>query len=120
MNKKILIAEDDAAILEVIKIILEGEGYAIISTDDKETIFSLITEHSPGLILLDIWLSGHDGGKIAKNLKTKEETQHIPVILISANNETAKITKESGADDYLLKPFDIDDLLKIVKKYHQN
>jgi DNA-binding response OmpR family regulator len=117
MNKKILIAEDDTAILEVIKIILEGEGYEIHSTDEKDTIYKLISEHNPNLILLDIWLSGHDGGKIARHLKSKKETKHIPVIIISANNETAKITKESGADDYLLKPFDIDDLLKIVKKH---
>jgi CheY-like chemotaxis protein len=115
--KKILVAEDDPGILEVIKIILEGEGYEIISTDDQETVHSLINDHMPKLILLDIWLSGYDGGKIAKHLKTKPETKHIPIVMISANNETPKIAKEAGADDYLLKPFDIDDLLRIVKKY---
>lgn len=117
MPKKILVAEDDTAILEVIKIILEGESYEIISTDDKETIYKLIKSHNPSLILLDIWLSGHDGGKIAKNLKSSIHTKHIPLIMISANNETEKITKESGADAFLLKPFDIDDLIKIVKKH---
>lgn len=117
MKKKILVAEDDTAILEVIKIILEGEGYEIISTDEKDTIFKLISSHNPGLILLDIWLSGHDGGKIAKYLKSNTDTKHIPVIMISANNDTEKISIESGADGFLLKPFDIDDLLKIVKKH---
>jgi DNA-binding response OmpR family regulator len=116
MNK-ILVAEDDHSILEVIKIILEGEGYQIISTNEQDMVLRLISEYKPNLILLDIWLSGHDGGKIAKHLKSKQETKYIPIILISANNETPKITIESGADDFLLKPFDIDDLLKIVKKY---
>lgn len=117
MSKKILVAEDDTAILEVIKIILETEGYTIISTDEKDQIYSLIDSHSPGLILLDIWLSGYDGGKIAKNLKSKNETKHIPIIMMSANNETEKITKEAGANAFLLKPFDIDDLIKIVQKH---
>lgn len=117
MTKKILIAEDDTAILEVMKIILEGEKYEIISTDDKNTIYSLVLSQKPSLILLDIWLSGYDGGKIAKTLKANNETKNIPLIMISANNETEKITKESGANDFLLKPFDIDDLINIVKKY---
>jgi DNA-binding response OmpR family regulator len=117
MSKKILVAEDDQAILEVIKIILEGEGYSVVSAAKEGKIYSLITEHNPSLILLDIWLSGLDGGKIARNLKNKKETKNLPIVMISANNETDKITRESGADDFLLKPFDINDLLKIVKKY---
>ncbi len=68
-------------------------------------------------MLLDIWLGGSDGGKIAKTVKSNKQTKHIPVIMISANNETEKITKEAGADDYLLKPFNIDDLLHIVRKH---
>lgn len=120
MKKKILVAEDDVAILEVVKIILEGEGYEIISTDEKDTIFKLIKLHNPSLILLDIWLSGHDGGKIAKYLKSKPDTNQIPLIMISANNDTEKISIEAGADGFLLKPFDIDDLLKIVSKYAGN
>ena len=117
MKKKILVAEDDQAILEVIKIILEGEGFEIVSTDEQDTVHVLIAQHNPSLILLDIWLSGYDGGKIAKHLKSKSDTKHIPIIMISANNETPQISKESGADGFLLKPFDIDDLLNIVKKY---
>jgi len=115
--KKILVAEDDKSILEVIKIILEGEGYQIYSTDEKDTIFSIIEKNRPSLILLDIWLSGYDGGLIAKDLKSKNRTKDIPLIMISANNDTPKITKEVGADDYLQKPFDIDKLLDLVKKH---
>lgn len=117
MKKKILIAEDDRAILEVVKIILENEGYQISATDNEEKIHSLLHESPPDLILLDIWLSGHDGGKIAKSLKSKNETKQIPIVMMSANNETEKITKDAGADDFLLKPFNIDDLLHIVRKH---
>lgn len=115
--KKILVAEDDQSILEVIKIILEGEGFIVLSTDDKNTFFKLINEHKPSLVLLDIWLSGHDGGKIAKELRSDQKNKHIPIIMISANNDTPTITKQAGADGFLLKPFDIDDLLKTVKRH---
>ena len=117
MKKNILIAEDDRAIIEVVKIILENEGYIVTATDREEAIYEALKDHSPDLILLDIWLSGEDGGEIAKFLKQNEETKDIPIIIMSANNETEKITKDAGANDFLLKPFNIDDLLYIVKKH---
>jgi DNA-binding response OmpR family regulator len=117
MKKKILIAEDDRAIIEVVKIILENEGYIVIATDREEAIYEALKDNPPDLILLDIWLSGEDGGQIAKYLKGNEETKQIPIVIMSANNETEKITKDAGANDFLLKPFNIDDLLYVVKKH---
>jgi DNA-binding response OmpR family regulator len=117
MKKKILVAEDDRAILEVVKIILEQEGYDTLFADREELIRNIIRNQKPDLILLDIWLGGSDGGKIAKSIKNDKQTKHIPIIMISANNETEKITKEAGADGFLLKPFNIDDLLQIVRKH---
>src|SRR6266851_9966689 len=108
MIKKVIVAEDDKAILEVVKIILENDGYIVLPTDNEHEIYALINHHTPDMILLDIWLAGEDGGKIAKKIKNKKETKHIPIVMISANNETEKIAKEVGADDFLLKPFDID------------
>jgi CheY-like chemotaxis protein len=116
-NNKILIAEDDEAILEVLKSILEGEGYLTFSPRTERAIHEVVRTERPSLILLDIWLSGHDGGKIAKDLKAKEETKHFPVIIMSANNETQEIAQSVGADGFLLKPFTIEDLLKITRKY---
>lgn len=117
MDKRILVVEDDHAIVEVVKIILEGEGYSIYTTDNADNIHGVIIESDPHLILLDIWLGGHDGGTIAKLLKSSSSTAHIPIIMTSANNETEKIAKSSGANGFLLKPFTIDELLQVVKKY---
>lgn len=117
MNKKILVAEDDRSILEVVKIILEQEGYTTVYADKEEVIYKIIKDEKPDLILLDIWLGGSDGGKIAKTVKSDKQSKHIPIIMISANNETEKITKEAGANDFLLKPFNIEDLLNIVRKH---
>src|SRR5579863_3467641 len=113
MKKKILIAEDDRAIIDVVKIILENEGYEVFTADQGEIVHKTIDEQMPDAVLLDIWLYGEDGGQIAKEIKGKSKTKHIPVILMSANNETEKITKQVGADDFLLKPFNIEDLLYI-------
>jgi len=117
MKKKVLIAEDDKAIVDVVKIILENDGFEVYTANQGKAVHETIAQHSPDMILMDIWLFGEDGGKIAKQLKSKSETKIIPLVLMSANNATEKITKEVGADDFLLKPFNIDDLLYIVRKY---
>jgi DNA-binding response OmpR family regulator len=117
MKKKILIAEDDKAIIDVVKIILENDGFEVFTADHSKKVHEIIKQHNPDLILMDIWLFGEDGGEIAKSIKSKSQTKAIPLILMSANNETEKITKEVGANDFLLKPFDIDDLLHIVRKH---
>lgn len=117
MKKKILVAEDDKAIIDVVKIILENEGFKVIMADQSKTVHKAIEKEKPDLILLDLWLFGEDGVTIAKDIKKKVLTKHIPLIMMSANNETEKITKEVGADDFLLKPFNIDDLLYLVRKY---
>ncbi len=115
--KKVFVAEDDQAIQEIITIILEGENYKVIVSDHGDKVIDEIVQEKPSLILLDIWLSGHDGGKIAKRLKSQEATKDIPIIIISANNATEKIAQAVGADGFLLKPFNIDDLVAIVKKH---
>ena len=117
MKRKVLIAEDDKAIVDVVKIILENDGYDVFTADQSKTVHEIIALHKPDMILMDIWLFGEDGGKIAKEIKSKIHTKEIPLVLMSANNATEKITKEVGADDFLLKPFNIDDLLYIVRKY---
>jgi DNA-binding response OmpR family regulator len=116
MKKKILAADDDPAILEVITLMLEDGGYEVRTTFDRQTE-KFAQEYLPDLILLDIWMAGVDGRDICKSLKGKKLTKHIPIIIISANKDTEKIAEESGADDYLAKQFDMKDLLSKVAKY---
>ncbi len=117
MKKKVLIAEDDKAITEVVTIILENEGFEVITADHSDHVFKSVKKHTPDAILLDIWLFGEDGSKIAKKIKTQAHSTKIPIIMMSANSDTEKIAKACGADDFLLKPFNIDDLVVIVKKH---
>ncbi len=111
---KILVADDDPAIVDSIQYMLEDEGYEVNTTVDGATV-GIMFETQPDLLLLDIWMSGQDGRDICKALKSQETTRHIPIIMISANKDTESMAREAGADDFLGKPFDIDDLLSKVK-----
>lgn len=112
----IMVADDDPAIVDALHLLLEDEGYHVMSTVDGGMVMKL-NNKLPDLLLLDIWMSGINGGDICRQLKKQSTTQNIPVILISANRDTEMIARESGAEDFLLKPFDIDDLLEKIKKY---
>ncbi|MDQ3008252.1 MAG: response regulator [bacterium] len=115
-KKKILVADDDSGILEVISLMLEDAGYDVETTVNGETEV-MVEKYLPDLILLDIWMSGMDGRKICKSLKGQKLTKHIPIIMISANKDTENIAKESGANDFIAKPFEMQDLLNKVDKH---
>ena len=114
-KKKILIADDDPGILDVLTLLLEEDGYEVETTDDGATIGEFQNGY-PDLMLLDIWLSGWNGRDICRALKIREDTKHLPIILISANNETEKIAQEAGADDFLAKPFNLDEVLEKIER----
>ncbi len=116
IKKKVLVADDDTAILEVVTYMLEDAGYDVKTTVDEQTE-AMAQQYVPNVILLDIWMSGMDGRKICKSLKTHKSTKHIPIIMISANKDTKKFAKESGADSFLAKPFEMEELLAKVAKY---
>lgn len=116
-EKRILIVDDDESILEAISILLEGFGYSVDSTLRGDEIYKKIHMFSPDVILLDVLISGNDGRVICKKLKTDTHTKDIPVIMISAHPSAKKELQEYGADDFLEKPFESEDLLAKVKHY---
>ncbi len=115
-KKKILIAEDDTGILEAMQIMLEDAGYEVTTTVNGQAVQNM-QEELPNLLLLDIWLSGMNGTDICQQLKSREHTRHIPIIMCSANKDTQKLAKAYGADDFIAKPFEMHELLSKVKKY---
>lgn len=114
--KKILVADDDLAIGDVLQLMLEYEGYEVEIQVDGQAVWQL-REPFPDLLFLDIRLSGMDGRTICQHLKGQESTQHIPIIMISANNDMPHIAKESGADAFVEKPFEMENLLALVAHY---
>lgn len=117
MKKRVLVVDDDPTILESIQYLLEDEGYQVVTSTDGKLLHKKLLEKKPDLILLDYWLPLQNGGELAKVLKGKKETQYIPIVMISASHDIKKIAKEVGAEDFLAKPYDIDELLILVKKY---
>ncbi len=117
-KKKILIADDDLAILEVLTIFLEEVGYEVETTHDGHTVQAFEHGH-PDLLLLDIWMSGVNGRDLCIHLKTQEETRYLPILLVSANRDMERIAREAGADDFIAKPFDLDKLLNKIERLLQ-
>ena len=113
---KILVADDDPGIIDVMKIVLEDEGFEVITTMKGENSSKLCRE-KPDIIFLDIWVSGMDGNIICRRIKEDKDLKHIPVIMFSANGNTKKIATECGADGFLPKPFELDELLDMINKY---
>ncbi|EKD84953.1 MAG: Response regulator receiver protein [uncultured bacterium] len=116
MRKKILVIDDSKAILEVIQIMLEEKGYLVKILDHTEDVFREVEGFGPDLIILDVWMPALSGKDITKKLKQADSTKNIPIIIFSAltKNQASEEVKE--ADDYLSKPFEMEELFEKVVK----
>ena len=116
MSKRILVADDDPGIGEMLHEMLSDAGYEADIEVNGQAVRQL-AEPFPDLLLLDIRLSGTDGRTLCEQLKRQPATSHIPIILLSAHKDTRQIAREAGADAFLAKPFEMADLLALVAKY---
>jgi two-component system phosphate regulon response regulator PhoB len=120
MPKKILVIEDDKDIRDTITYALQAEGYDVVASENAK-ILKAINEIKPDLLLLDNWLtdwkSDANGQQLSKELKTNAATSHIPILIISAVSNIKEIAEAGLADGYLKKPFELDDLNQLVKKF---
>ena len=120
MAKRILVIEDDKDIRDTIVYVLEEEQYEVIASDNAR-ILKKLSDVEPDLILLDNWLtdwtSDANGQQLSKELKNDPATSHIPIIIISAVNNLREIAEAGEANGYLKKPFDLTELVDIVKKH---
>jgi len=115
--KRILAVDDNKDILELLRYMLEDSGYEVDTLADGHLLFDQIKAHAPDLILLDIMLGDLDGRVLCKDVKTKMETQAIPVILVSASHSVTDNLKQNGAaDDFIAKPFDMNTLLDAIQR----
>ncbi len=112
MMNKILVIDDDTAINELVKINLELEGYTVFQANDGVKGFALAKQELPNLIILDIMMPEVDGFTVAKRIRENETTKDIPIIMLTALSElNDKVNGFNiGVDDYLVKPFEIEEL----------
>jgi DNA-binding response OmpR family regulator len=115
--KKVLVIDDDLDIAEVIQIILEEAEYKSEIVTKAEKTYQRVKEYKPDLILLDRLFADRDGRIICRKLKNQKSTKNIPVIMLSAHPVIANTVKEYGADDFLEKPFFMEDFLKKIRMY---
>jgi CheY-like chemotaxis protein len=116
-KKKILIFDDDTTILEVITIIFEENGYEVEISETSHDILEKVTKFQPDVILMDNWIPRIGGVEATKLLKSHDEFKKIPVIYVTANNDIVALAEQAQADDYVGKPFNLDDLEGKVAKY---
>lgn len=114
---KVLIVDDDLPLLEALKTAVEMNQHIAHAVSDAGTVYEVIKKYTPDIILLDILLSGYDGIEIAKTLKAEPETRDIPLIMLSASTNMENVVKEVGADGYLSKPFEIEELWAVIGRH---
>ena len=117
MNNKILVIDDDSAINELIKVNLELSGYKVIQAYDGIKGFALVKQELPSVIVLDVMMPDVDGFTVAKRIRQNDETKSIPIIMLTALSQlNDKVNGFNiGVDDYLVKPFEIEELLVRVR-----
>lgn len=117
MTNKILLIEDELDLAEVTKMRLKKSGYEVIGATSGEEAFMFLQKDIPDLILLDLLLPGMPGEEICKKLKCDDRLKTIPIILFTASSsDIPKVAKEVGADAYIMKPFEPEELLDKIAK----
>lgn len=117
MAKRVLLVEDEAPIRDMLKFVLEQSGYEILEAEDFEVALQKVVEPYPDLIILDWMLPGGSGLQLAQRLKQHEFTRDIPIIMLTARGEEEDKVRglDSGADDYVTKPFSPKELVARIK-----
>ncbi|WP_316737456.1 response regulator transcription factor [Pedobacter aquatilis] len=116
LKKRIHILEDDQEIRNVIEILLKEEGFELQLSSTFSELKKNIQDAMPDLFLLDVMLPDGNGAEICEDLKTDIFTKHIPIIVMSAQNNSEQKAIDAFADDYISKPFDIYDVLERINK----
>ncbi|MCK4947885.1 MAG: response regulator [Candidatus Aureabacteria bacterium] len=116
MSKKILVIDDEPQIVKALKIRLESSGYEVVHAyDGKEGLKKLEEEH-PDLIILDVMMPNMDGYTFAREVKFNPDTEHIPIIILTVKEKMKDLFELEGINDYILKPFEHQDLLNRIEK----
>lgn len=113
---RILIAEDEANIFQLVEFRLQRLGHEVLWAQDGEQALTLAVEHTPDLIMLDVMMPVLDGFQVLKRLKANPETKGMPVIMLTARGQESDIVSgiENGASGYVVKPFSFPELIARV------
>jgi phosphate regulon transcriptional regulator PhoB len=117
VQKKILIADDEKDIVELIAYNLEQEGYAVLTAYDGRTAWEIVQAQKPDLVILDLMMPGMPGMEVCRMIRKGTSTAALPVIMLTAKSDAVDkiLGLEIGADDYITKPFHVRELIARVR-----
>lgn len=115
-NPKILVVDDDSGIGEMLKTLLEFYDFEVLVTENPNAVESLIQQEDIDLVLLDMLISGINGTDVCKRLRIDNEVSHIPVLMMSALHNAGSKCKAAGADDFIAKPFEMEELISKINE----
>ena len=115
-RNKILVVDDDTGIGEMLKVLLEFHGFEVMFSEKPEETEKNIRAHGIDLVLLDMLISGVNGTDVCTRLRENPEAADIPILMMSALHDAGPKCKKAGANDFIAKPFEMDDLVKKIKK----
>lgn len=113
-TRKIIIFDDDEDILSICNYVLQEQGWEVYTFTDCNNIVEKVSGIMPSVILMDNWIPDVGGITATKTLKANEGLKNIPVVYFSANSDIQLLTSQAGAETYLAKPFDLDELERII------
>src|ERR1700761_929745 len=113
----VLIAEDENALVTLLRYNLEREGYRVLDAKDGEEALLVASEERPDLVLLDWMMPQLSGIEVCRRLRTRQETRNVPIIMLTARGEEGDRIRglDTGADDYMTKPFAMTELLARIR-----
>lgn len=117
MKKHILVVDDEIGALTLIGIMLERGGFNVVKAKDADAALAVLDQNTPDMIILDVMMPGMDGIELCSVIRTREETRHTPVLILSARGDADSVMRgmEAGANDYLPKPILHHDLVAKVR-----
>lgn len=113
---KILVVDDDSGIGEMLKTLLEFYGYQVTVTEQPEETEKIIINKEIDLVMLDMLISGINGTDVCARLRKNEDTANIPVLMMSALHDAGEKCRLAGANDFIAKPFEMDELIEKIDK----
>ncbi|MBC8033072.1 MAG: response regulator [Chitinophagaceae bacterium] len=118
-NSKVIVCDDDPDILDAIVRLLELEGLTAIGVRNSAQLYQEIDEHRPDLLIVDLWMPQFNGEDIIRHIKSHPERSKMAILLISASMIGDRVGAQAGADAFLAKPFEMEELIAISKSLIQ-
>jgi DNA-binding response OmpR family regulator len=120
MKKCIYVLEDNPGIRDIIEYLLIEEDYEVFAYANASTFWKQMNSSIPDMVILDIMLPDGNGLEICNQLKSNAKTHDVPVMMMSANNHLSHVKSKCPADEYINKPFDLNDFANRIERYVHN